>query len=163
MMLRRPRRAARPYRVNTSPASILITRARSVRTRPFATRRASMCARWRTPTGIESHWALLKRGYVGVYHWMSEKHLNRYVGEFEGRHNTGGATRWTRSRTSSAGWSLTRRHVHERVTRRPTRIQHPYVGDKSSPARRESSPIDGLIQQQASPTKEVRPWRSDGP
>ena len=38
--------------------------------------------------GIESHWALLKRGYDGVYHHMSEKHLNRYVTEFEGRHNS---------------------------------------------------------------------------
>ena len=38
--------------------------------------------------GIESHWAMLKRGYVGVYHQMSVKHLPRYVAEFEGRHNT---------------------------------------------------------------------------
>ena len=37
--------------------------------------------------GIESHWAMLKRGYVGVYHHMSAKHLPRYVAEFEGRHN----------------------------------------------------------------------------
>ncbi len=37
--------------------------------------------------GIESHWALLKRGYIGTYHWMSTKHLGRYVAEFEGRHN----------------------------------------------------------------------------
>lgn len=37
--------------------------------------------------GMESHWALLKRGYQGVYHWMSPKHLHRYVQEFEGRHN----------------------------------------------------------------------------
>ena len=26
-------------------------------------------------------------GYVGVYHQMSSKHLDRYVGEFKGRHN----------------------------------------------------------------------------
>ena len=37
--------------------------------------------------GMESHWAALKRGYDGVYHHMSAKHLSRYVAEFEGRHN----------------------------------------------------------------------------
>ena len=37
--------------------------------------------------GIESFWSMLKRGYVGTYHKMSPQHLDRYVGEFEGRHN----------------------------------------------------------------------------
>ena len=37
--------------------------------------------------GIESFWAMLKRGYQGVYHQMSPHHLRRYVTEFEGRHN----------------------------------------------------------------------------
>ena len=37
--------------------------------------------------GIESMWALLKRGYVGTYHHWSEKHLQRYVTEFMGRNN----------------------------------------------------------------------------
>lgn len=38
--------------------------------------------------GIESFWALLKRGYHGTFHHFSEKHLDRYVGEFAGRHSS---------------------------------------------------------------------------
>ncbi len=37
--------------------------------------------------GIESFWSLFKRGYHGTFHHLSEKHLDRYVGEFAGRHN----------------------------------------------------------------------------
>ena len=37
--------------------------------------------------GIESFWALLKRGYYGTFHHVSPKHLHRYVSEFAGRHN----------------------------------------------------------------------------
>ena len=37
--------------------------------------------------GIESFWSMLKRGYVGVFHQLSVKHLNRYGAEFAGRHD----------------------------------------------------------------------------
>lgn len=38
--------------------------------------------------GVESFWSMLKRGHHGVYHKMSPKHLDRYVNEFSGRHNS---------------------------------------------------------------------------
>lgn len=37
--------------------------------------------------GIESFWALLKRGYHGTHHWWSIKHLHRYAGEFATRYS----------------------------------------------------------------------------
>ncbi len=37
--------------------------------------------------GIESFWAMLKRAHKGTFHKISEKHLQRYVNEFTGRHN----------------------------------------------------------------------------
>lgn len=37
--------------------------------------------------GIESMWALLKRTYMGTHHWVSPKHLHRYLAELAGRHN----------------------------------------------------------------------------
>lgn len=39
--------------------------------------------------GIESVWAVLKRGFYGVYHSFSEKHLGRYLSEFSFRLNGG--------------------------------------------------------------------------
>ena len=37
--------------------------------------------------GMESFWAMLKRGYQGTFHHMSPKHLDRYIGELAGKHN----------------------------------------------------------------------------
>jgi len=36
---------------------------------------------------IESVWALLKRQIIGIHHWVSPKHLSRYVDEISWRYN----------------------------------------------------------------------------
>ena len=36
---------------------------------------------------VESFWSMFKCSYMDTYHKMSFKHLDRYVGEFAGRHN----------------------------------------------------------------------------
>ncbi len=51
--------------------------------------------------GIESVWAVMKRGLHGVYHHASEKHLARYVDEFTFRLNDGNVKRQTLKRIDS--------------------------------------------------------------
>ena len=45
-----------------------------------------------TTNGIESFWALFKRGYYGTFHYMSPKHIQRYANGFAGRLNAGHGT-----------------------------------------------------------------------
>ena len=51
--------------------------------------------------GIESVWAVMKRGLHGVYHHASPKHLHRYVDEFTFRLNDGDVKRHTLERLAS--------------------------------------------------------------
>ena len=51
--------------------------------------------------GIESFWALVKRGHYGVFHWFSFKHMDRYLTEFSGRHNMKGDTLFCLGRIAS--------------------------------------------------------------
>lgn len=62
--------------------------------------------------GIESVWAVLKRGFYGVYHSFSEKHLQRYVDEFAYRLNEGNVRVHTMDRIDA----LLRKTVGKRVT-----------------------------------------------
>jgi hypothetical protein len=54
-----------------------------------------------TTNGIESVFAVRKRGLIGVYHHASKKHLDRYVDEFTFRLNEGNVTRHTLDRLDS--------------------------------------------------------------
>ena len=52
--------------------------------------------------GIESFWAVLKRGFYGVFHWFSSKHTQRYVNEFAFRMDKGSVRRHSYERMDSA-------------------------------------------------------------
>jgi transposase-like protein len=54
-----------------------------------------------TTNGIESVFAVLKRGLIGVYHHTSPKHLDRYVDEFAFRLNEGNVKNHTLTRLDS--------------------------------------------------------------
>jgi hypothetical protein len=54
-----------------------------------------------TTNSIESVFAVLKRGLIGVYHHASPKHLGRYVDEFSFRLNDGNVARHTLERLDS--------------------------------------------------------------
>jgi transposase-like protein len=54
-----------------------------------------------TTNGIESVFAVLKRGLIGVYHHASPKHLGRYVDEFTFRLNEGNVKNHTLTRLES--------------------------------------------------------------
>lgn len=65
-----------------------------------------------TTNGMESFWAVMKRGMYGVYHHASRKHLARYVDEFAFRLNEGSVKRHTMGRldsfiTASSGRRIT--------------------------------------------------------
>ncbi len=62
--------------------------------------------------GIESVWAVLKRGYNGVYHNWSRKHCQNYINEFTFRLNEGNCQRDTQDRM----YDLFRGMVGKRIT-----------------------------------------------
>jgi len=70
-----------------------------------------------TTNGIESVWAVLKRGLYGTYHHASEKHLARYVNEFTFRLNDGDVKRHTLERLASlVAASIGRRVTYKDLT-----------------------------------------------
>ena len=58
---------------------------------------------------IEGFWSLLKRGIIGIYHFASKQHLQRYVDEFVFRYNT-------RKHTECARFNLLLQNTEHRLT-----------------------------------------------
>ena len=70
-----------------------------------------------TTNGIESVWAVMKRGLYGTYHHVSPRHLHRYVDEFTFRLNDGDVRRHTMDRIASlVSASVGKRLTYERLT-----------------------------------------------
>jgi hypothetical protein len=58
---------------------------------------------------IEGFWSILKRGIVGIYHFTSRKHIQRYVDEFVFRYNT-------RQHTEMERFNLLLQNTEHRLT-----------------------------------------------
>ncbi len=57
---------------------------------------------WHTNT-LENYFSIFKRGITGNYQWVSAKHLKRYLGEFDFRHNTRDISDFDRTALAVAG------------------------------------------------------------
>ncbi len=67
--------------------------------------------------GIESVWAVLKRGFYGIYHQFSVKHLQRYIDEFSYRLNEGNCKIHTLDRIDVLiGKTVGKRMTYEALT-----------------------------------------------
>lgn len=64
-----------------------------------------------TTNGIESVFAVMRRGLHGVYHHASKKHIKRYVNEFAWRLNDGNVARHTTERLDSFVDAVAGRHI----------------------------------------------------
>lgn len=58
---------------------------------------------------IEGFWSILKRGIIGIYHFTSKQHLQRYVDEFAFKYNT-------RNYTEGGRFNLLLRNTEHRST-----------------------------------------------
>jgi hypothetical protein len=72
---------------------------------------------------MESAFAVLKRGIIGVYHHITPKHTGRYVDEFAFRLNDGNVKRPTMDRLDSFVDGMAQKRLPVRLTRTISTVQ----------------------------------------
>lgn len=80
---------------------------------------------------IENFWSVFKRGIIGIYHFVSAKHLNRYCSEFGYRHNNrefSGVEKFNNALLNADSTVLT----YERLIGRKTNQQWDAIAEKES-------------------------------
>jgi hypothetical protein len=89
---------------------------------------------WHTNT-VENYFSILKRGINGVYHHVSEKHLDRYLAEFSFRYSNRIALgidddmRTIAALKGTVGKRLTYRQPNKRTNREASNLTTPVPGD----------------------------------
>jgi hypothetical protein len=91
---------------------------------------------WHTNT-VENYFSILKRGITGVYHHVSEKHLDRYLAEFSFRYSNRIALgidddmRTIAALKGAIGKRLTYRQPNGRTHRKAGNLTAPVPGNAS--------------------------------
>jgi len=71
----------------------------------LTTDKTNTCAADAHSNTVEGYFGILKRGIIGTYHHVSQKHLHRYLAEFDFRYNNRtalGSMIWRERSTLSA-------------------------------------------------------------
>jgi hypothetical protein len=75
---------------------------------------------------MEGFWSLLKRGIIGIYHWVSAKHMQKYVDEFSFRYYTRDMKTEAERINYLLGMTTVRTKYHELIVNERNQMELPF-------------------------------------